>query len=178
MDLPELQRIPEVVRNALGGVLSTTAAEQMIGVVRDAAQSLHRLTDVAGRVAQLEEDAQEQDRELTDLRAHLADVAARLGRLEQQTATQARELSELRVRIHGATARVARLEEETGHHTRELNDLRVRVEHVADRVPHVNLGDLQDHLAENERLITAALAEIRHHIAAAGIPGSRERSGD
>jgi chromosome segregation ATPase len=177
MDLAELQRIPEVVRNALGGVLSATAVEQVIGVVRDAAHSLKRLTDVAGRVTELEENAREQERELTDLRAHLADLASRLGGLEQHAASQARELSELRVRIHGATARVARLEEESGHHTRELNDLRARVEHVADRVPHVSLDDLRDHLAENERRITAALAEIRHHVAAVGV-GTGERSGN
>ncbi len=178
MDLPELQRIPEVVRSVLGSVLATSAVDQVVGVVKDAVRSLHHLTEVAGRVTALEEDVEEQGGELSELRAHLADVTARLGRVEEHAAGQARELSELRVRIHGATARVVRLEEETGHHTRELSELRVRVEHVADRVPDVGLDDLQDHLAENERRIAAALAEIRHHTAGVAKPGARDRSGD
>ena len=162
MDAFDLQRIPEMFRRALDGVGVTGAVDRVAAAVRDAAGGLRNLADVSARLTALEDDQDLQGREQGELRARLAEMAARLGRIEAQVTGQLRELSELRVRIHGTTARVVRLEDETASHTRELSELRVRVERIDDRVPQqVDLDDLQRHLAENDRRITAALTELR-----------------
>ncbi len=177
MDLSNLERIPEVVRNALGTVLAGSAVEQVVGVLKDGLRSLQHLAEVASRVTKVEDEVDRLAREMSELRAHLVDIATRADKLEAQGASQSRELSELRVRIHGATTRIVRVEEQTGHHTRELSELRVRVEHADDRVPQVSLETLEQHLRENERRIAAALAEIQRQIAA-GAPRDAAASGE
>lgn len=167
MDLPDLQRIPEAVRDALRSVIGTSAVDQLTGHLRDVGRRLQQLVPVAGRVEDLEAGHGTLERQLLELRADLAELAARVGKLEHHGATQARELSELRVRLHGTTARAVRLEEEAGRHIRELGELRQRLDHTDDRGPNPNLADIQRHLAENDRRLSAALAEVDRQIAAA-----------
>lgn len=167
MELPDLQRVPEAVRDALRSVLGASAVDQLVGHLRDVGRRLQQLLPVAGRVEDLETGHGSLERHLIELRADLADLAGRVSKLEHHGATQARELSELRVRLHGTTARAVRLEEEAGRNIRELGDLRQRLDHADDRVPNPSLADIQRHLAENDRRLAAALAEVERQITAA-----------
>lgn len=166
MDLPDLQRIPDVVRRTLGGIVTASAVDQLVDFVRETLSTIQHLGALASRVTTLEEHDADHARELTNTRSRLADLCGRLSKLEDQVSTHAREVGELRVRIHGATARITRVEEDTGLHIRELGEFRTRLDHVDDRIPHVDLADLEQHMAENERRIAAALAEIRTRLSA------------
>ncbi len=167
MDLPDLQRIPEAVRDALRRVIGTSAVDQLTGHLRDVGRRLQQLVPVAGRVEDLETGHGTLERQLLELRADLVELATRVGKLEHHGATHARELSELRVRLHGTTARAVRLEEEAGRHLRELGELRQRLDHTDDRGSSPSLADIQRHLADNDRRLSAALAEVDRQIAAA-----------
>ena len=167
MELPDLQRIPEAVRDALRSVLGASAVDQVVGHLRDIGRRVQQLMPVAGRVEDLETGHGTLERQLIELRADLADLATRVSKLEHHDGTQARELSELRVRLHGTTARAVRLEEEAGRHIRELGELRQRLDHGDDRGTGPSLADIQRHLAENDRRLAVALAEVERQVAAA-----------
>jgi chromosome segregation ATPase len=170
MELPDLQRIPEIARKALGTVVAATAVDQIVGFLRETAHSLQQLAHVTERVDRLEEQAREHGRELRERQGEVAD---RLAKAEAQVQVHARELSELRVRLHGSSARVARLEEETGHQIREVNQLRARVDASDQQAPQVDLAEVQRHLAANEERITAALAEVRRHLSSGEVRPQR-----
>lgn len=164
MDLPDLQRIPDLVRRTFGGTLAASAVDQFVDFVREGLTSIQHLAEIASRVTKLEESDSDRVRQLSETRAKLSDMSLRLAKIEDQASTHSRELSELRVRFHGATARLARLEDEASLQIRELNELRTVLDHVDDRVPHLDLADLEQHMADNERRIATALAEIKRQL--------------